>query len=54
MLTFGVRGLVSPSLETPSAPALGAGGAREFGNFGEVDSFGTVGLVAVDAGGADF
>jgi hypothetical protein len=40
----------------PSAPALGVGGAREFGDFGEgeVEGFGTVGLVAVDAGVADF
>ena len=53
-LTFGVRGLVSPSLEMGSAPALGVGGTREFGDFGEVDGFGTVGLVAVDAGVADF
>lgn len=52
--TFGVRGLASPSLEMPSAPALGVGGAREFGDFGEVDGFGIVGLVAVDAGVADF
>ncbi len=38
----------------PSAPALGVGGAREFGDFGDVDGFGTVGLVAEDAGVADF
>ena len=30
------------------------GGAREFGDFGEVDGFGIVGLVAVDVGEADF
>lgn len=53
-LTFGVRGLASPSLEIPSPAALGVGGAREFGVFGEVDGFATVGLVAVDAGIADF
>jgi hypothetical protein len=53
-LTFGVRGLASPSLEMPSAPALGVGGAREFVDFGEVDGFGIVGLVVVDAGVADF
>lgn len=38
----------------PSPPAVGVGGAREFGDFGEVDGFGTVGLVAVDAGAGDF
>jgi hypothetical protein len=53
-LTFGVRGLASPSLEMPSAPAPDVGGAREFGDFGEVDGLDTVGLVAVDAGLADF
>jgi len=53
-LTFGERGLASPSLEIPSTPVLSVGGAREFGDFGEIDGFGTVGLVVVDAGVADF
>jgi hypothetical protein len=53
-LTLGMRGLVSPSLEMPSAPALGVGGARDAGGFGEVEGFGTVGPVGVDAGATDF
>jgi hypothetical protein len=54
VLTFGVRGLASPSLETPSAPPLGTGGARDDGDFGEVEGFGIVGLVEADGGPADF
>jgi hypothetical protein len=53
-LTLGMRGLASPSLEMPSAPALGVGGARVVDDFGEVEGFGIVGPVGVDAGVADF
>ena len=54
MHTLGIRGLASPSLEIPSAPALGVGGARDAEDFGEVEGFETVGPVGVDAGAADF
>jgi hypothetical protein len=49
-----MRGLASPSLEITSAPALGVGGARDAEDFGEVEGFGTVVPVGVDAGAADF
>jgi len=54
VLTFGVRGLASPSLETPSATVLGVGGARDGDDFVEVEGFGTVGPADADAGVADF
>jgi len=53
-LTLGVRGFVSPSLETPSAVALGVGGARNGEGFEGVEGFGTVGPADADAGVASF
>jgi hypothetical protein len=44
-----LRGLASLSLETPSVPALGAGGVRSDEDFAEVEGFGVVPLDA-DAG----
>lgn len=57
MLTFGVRGLASPSLETPSATVMGVGGARDgedFVDFAEVEGFGAVGLADGDTGVGGF
>jgi hypothetical protein len=48
-----VRGLASPSLETPSATVLGVGGARVGDDFGGVAGFGVVGPADADAGAAD-
>ena len=53
-LTLGVRGFTSPSLETPSAVALGVGGARDGEDFEGVEGFGAVGPADADAGAADF
>ena len=48
-----LRGLASPSLETPSVPALGVGGVRNDEDFGVVEGFGVVGPVDADAGRGD-
>jgi hypothetical protein len=53
-LTLGMRGLASPSLDMPSAPAPGVGGTRDAEDFGEVEDFGTVGPIGVDRRVAGF
>jgi hypothetical protein len=47
-LTLGMRGLASPSLEMPSAPAPCVGGTRDVEDFGEVEDFATAEPVGVD------
>ena len=48
-----MRGLASLSLETPSAPALGFGGARDGEDFGEAEGFDVVRPVGADAGAVE-